>query len=249
MHNPYTIGKNEINPRRQRFTEIKPYTHRYPKAKGRKGMEVVNSSPWCSRKEAASVFEGPLQCPENDALVQSGVAGQGHSKFSSLENGQGERKTTQAVCLLKVTSCHVDKEEFCLFCAALIAAGVHAEARQQVVGPDSFLLSANEELFSDVKWFFRLSMRASGEWKSPLLTQRRKANQAAGRQWQTAWERCPVGLSWWCNSSENPDRPHISQGWATGRAVPSGCLSYLVHRQDFCQCFKEFSVYLIMGRH
>lgn len=61
------------------------------------------------------------------------------------------------------------------------------------------------------------SLRASGKWKSPLLTQRRKANQAAGRQWQTAGERWPVGLSWRCNFSENPDRPYISQGWATGR--------------------------------
>ena len=45
----------------------------------------------------------------------------------------------------------MDKEEFRLLCAALIAAGVHAEARQQVVGPDSFLLSANEQFFLDVK--------------------------------------------------------------------------------------------------
>lgn len=65
--------------------------------------------------------------------------------------------------------------------------------------------------------------RASGDWKSPLLPQRRNANQAARRRWQTGWERCPVGLSWQWNSSENPDRPHISHGWATGR----GCSFWL----------------------
>ena len=37
---PTLLEKNEINPRRQRFTEIKPYTHRYPTAKGWKGMDV-----------------------------------------------------------------------------------------------------------------------------------------------------------------------------------------------------------------
>ena len=89
------------------------------------------------------MFEGPLQCPENDALLQTRVAGQGYSKFCCLENSRGEGKTTQAGCLLKVTGCHVDKQELRLLCTALITAGVQAEAGQQVVGPDHFLLSAD----------------------------------------------------------------------------------------------------------
>lgn len=36
--------------------------------------------------------------------------------------------------------------------AAPITAGVQAEARQQIVGPDSSVISANDGLFSDVKW-------------------------------------------------------------------------------------------------
>ena len=89
------------------------------------------------------MFEGPLQRPENDALFQSRVAGQGYSKFCCLENSRGEGKTTQAGCLLKVTGCHVDKQKLCLLCTALITAGIQAEAGQQVVGPDHFLLSAD----------------------------------------------------------------------------------------------------------
>lgn len=43
-------------------------------------------------------------------------------------------------------------EEFNLLWAALTTAGVQAEARRQIVGPESPVISAYEELFSDVKW-------------------------------------------------------------------------------------------------
>lgn len=49
------------------------------------------------------------------------------------------------------SGCHTNKQESHLLRAALITAGVQAEARQQIVGPDSPVILANDELFSDVK--------------------------------------------------------------------------------------------------
>lgn len=43
----------------------------------------------------------------------------------------------------KVKGCHVDQEEFSLLWAASLTAGIQAEARQQTVGPDNSVISAN----------------------------------------------------------------------------------------------------------
>ena len=59
------------------------------------------------------------------------------------------RQHKKAVC--RVKGCHRDEQEFHLLWAAPITAGVQAEARQQIVGPDSPVILANDELFSDVK--------------------------------------------------------------------------------------------------
>lgn len=73
--------------------------------------------------------------------------------------------------------------------AAPITAGVQAEARQQIAGPDSSMISAYEELFSDVKWSSGLQQQF-GSKKSTVPTQRRNRNKAAGRKSLTATMKC-----------------------------------------------------------
>lgn len=55
-----------------------------------------------------------------------------------------KRRQQEKAVVWRVKGRHVDKEEFNLLWAAPITAGVQAEARQQIVGPDSPVISASD---------------------------------------------------------------------------------------------------------
>lgn len=142
----------------------------------------------------------------------------------------------------------MDNEGFNLLRAAPITAGVQAEARQQIAGPDSPVISAYDELFSDVKWSSGLQEQF-GNKKSTVPAQRRNRNKAAGRKSLTATTkcRCVAGAGLQPQGPGHPNRLYFPLAGnrpskpAAG-AVPSVQLSKLVHQQDPSRYSKDFQV-------
>lgn len=80
--------------------------------------------------------------------VQTEAAGWGHSKLCCLETFSVKRRQQEKAVFWRVKgtlhTLHVDEEEFNLLWAVPITAGVQAEARQQIVGPDSPVISTSD---------------------------------------------------------------------------------------------------------
>lgn len=99
----------------------------------------------------------------------------------------------------------MDNEGFNLLRAAPITAGVQAEARQQIAGPDSPVISAYNELFSDVKWSSGLQEQF-GNKKKHSSNSKEKQKQGCWEEESDSHNEMPL-CSWGRTTASGPRAP------------------------------------------
>lgn len=206
---PTILWKNGMNPWGQELTAMRPHGHRHPTAKwGERARQGAMAELTVTRMTVTLEESILLQVPKKGSCFHAYAPpwGPGNSvlvlgapfqsiqrsgrlrTFKTMLSGDvGVKGTHGNAAFWKARGSHVDEEEFRSLWAAPTTAGVHAEARHQIVGPDNPVISANDLLFSDAKWFSDLQETIQ-EWKNPVPTQRRDTNKAVGRKHQDSRE-------------------------------------------------------------